>query len=200
MKIKKEHTLFMALYALLLLLLAMMACTLPNSTPKTKGYSRVELPSPVYSRSTDSLPFSFELSDQAKLSWQKNKPGEYFCDVIYPVLNARLYCTFHVITPSKLQQFAEESHKMAYQHTVVATGIKENLIANNRLHVYGILYDIQGNVATPLQLSLTDSVHYYFNASLYFNAVPNADSIAPVLKYIRQDVLHLMNTFTLKPR
>jgi hypothetical protein len=107
MKVKKERTLFMALYALLLLLLAMMACTRPNSVPKTKGYSRVELFSPVYSRLTDSLPFNFELSDQAKLSWQKkkNKQGVYFCTVIYPALNAHLYCTFHSIASDKYIYF-----------------------------------------------------------------------------------------------
>ncbi len=199
MKSRLTYNLFIGVNAFLLLLWSMMACTEPSS-PKKKGYYRLEFPKADYVSSTDSLPFTFSQSTQAVLTWQKNKPGEYFCDVDYPLIKARLYCTYHVITPRVFRNFAEESRKMAYQHTAVATGIKEKAYANDLAHVYGILYDIQGNVATPLQLALTDSTHYFFNASLYFNTVPNADSIAPSLNYIRKDIIRLMETFTVKSR
>ncbi|MEG1546115.1 MAG: gliding motility lipoprotein GldD, partial [Bacteroides sp.] len=126
---------------------------------------------------------------------QQTKKNEYFCNVIYPTLNAQLYCTWHRIEPTDFSIVAEESHRLVYQHTEMATAIKEHLYANDSSRVYGILYDIQGNVATPLQLALTDSNSYFFNASLYFNSVPNADSIAPVLEYIRKDVVRLMETY-----
>lgn len=181
----------------LFLLGGMIACTSPSS-PKQKGYIRLDFPEAKYGLSTDSLPFIFDLSNQAKLTWQMNKTGEYFCNVDYPLLNARLYCTYHSITPDKLPQFAEESRKMAYQHTAMATEIKQKAYANNLSHVFGILYDIKGNVATPLQVALTDSNHYFFNASLYFNTIPNADSIAPAVDYIRKDIVRMMETFKLK--
>jgi len=174
----------------------MMACSSPSS--QQKGAVDMEFPKAEYASSTDSLPFTFDLSKQAKLTWQKNKPGEYFCNVDYPFLNARLYCTYHAITPDKFRNFAEESRKMAYQHTAVATGISEKTYANDLSHVYGILYNIQGNVATPLQVALTDSNRYFFNASLYFNMTPNADSIAPAVNYIRKDIIRIMESFTVK--
>lgn len=197
MKKQRTYNLFLGVYILLLLLLVMIACSFPS---KKKLVAKVEFPKAVYASSTDSLPFAFDLSNQAKLTWQKNKQGEYFCNVDYPFLNARLYCTYHEITPDKFRNFAEESRKMAYQHTSVATGIKEKAYANDLAHRYGILYDIQGNVATPLQVALTDSSHYFFNASLYFNTTVNSDSIAPTVNYIRQDIIRLMETFVIKSR
>jgi len=196
MKKQRTYNLFMSINVLLLLLLAMIACSSPSS--KQKETVNMKLPKAEYACSTDSLPFTFDLSKQAKLTWQMNKPGEYFCNVDYPFLNARLYCTYHAITPDKFCNFAEESRKMAYQHTAVATGITEKTYANDLSHVYGILYDIQGNVATPLQVALTDSNRYFFNASLYFNMTPNADSIAPAVKYIRKDIIRMMESFVVK--
>lgn len=177
--------------------MGMIGCSSP-SKPKRKGYMRLDFPKATYSLSTDSLPFVFDLSNQAKLSWQKNSDEEYFCNIDYPMQNARLYCTYHVITPTKLRIFAEESRRMAYQHTSVATAIKEQLFANKLSRVYGLIYDIEGNVATPIQVALTDSTRYFFNASLYFNTIPNADSIAPAVIYIRKDIVRMIESFTFK--
>ncbi|MEG1684963.1 MAG: gliding motility lipoprotein GldD [Bacteroides sp.] len=192
MKTKKKHSLFMAGYTLLLFVLFVVAC---NGTQTTTKTSTETLPTPVYTLSTDTVPFRFDVSNQAKFSSQQTKKNEYFCNITYPALNAQLYCTWHRIEPIDFSIVAEESHRLVYQHTEMATAIKEHLYANDSSRVYGILYDIQGNVATPLQLALTDSNSYFFNASLYFNSVPNADSIAPVLEYIRKDVVRLMETY-----
>jgi len=198
MKRQRTYKVFMGIYLLLLLLLVMVACSFPASGKKEKANSKLNFPKAVYASTTDSLPFTFDLSNQAKFTWQKNKPGEYFCNVIYPSLNAQLYCTYHAITSDKFRDFAEESRKMAYQHSTVATGINEKRYDNDLSHLHGILYDIQGNVATPVQIALTDSNHYFFNASLYFNMTPDADSIAPALNYIRKDIIRIMESFIVK--
>jgi len=195
MKRQQTYKIFMGVYILLLLLLVMMACSFPASGKRAKADSKLNFPKAVYASTTDSLPFTFDLSNQAKFTWQKNKVGEYFCNVIYPSLNAQLYCTYHAITPDKFRDFAEESRKMVYEHSTVATAINEKRYDNDLSYVHGILYDIQGNVATPVQIALTDSTHYFFNASLYFNMTPNVDSIAPALNYIRKDIIRIMESF-----
>lgn len=196
MTTKKKHNLFMAIYVLLLLLVAVLAADCSHKATNSKPEAQLKLREAVYTLSPDSLPFRFDVSDQAIFSARKNKESEYFCDITYPELNAQLYCTWHRITPDKLLLMSEESRKLAYQHSVVATGITEKLYINDLARVYGILYDIKGDVASPLQMAITDSLNYFFNASLYFNATPNADSIAPVLDYIRKDVLRLMESYT----
>jgi hypothetical protein len=41
---------------------------------------------------------------------------------------------------------------------------------------------------------VTDSSKHFLRGALYFNSVPNVDSLKIVIDYIRKDVLHLINT------
>jgi gliding motility-associated lipoprotein GldD len=54
--------------------------------------------------------------------------------------------------------------------------------------VYGLVYDLGGAVASPVQFYLTDSTNHFLRGSLYFEAKPNPDSIAPVLAYVKKDI------------
>lgn len=193
-KIRKHSLLFMLIYGILLVVIIGL---MSNCTNKPVRFSKQEwnLPAPSYVESPDTLPFRFRLSDQARFSARRTKEGEYFCDVVYPGLNAQLYCTWHSIHPDLFHLMAQESHRLAYQHSAVATAIREKAYSHDSVRVYGILYEIEGNAATPLQIALTDSSTYFFNASLYFDMIPDADSIAPLVDYIRQDVVQLMESF-----
>lgn len=195
---KKKHNLFMIGYVMLLLFISIMAfnCSQASERKIVKQENLVPvLPEAVYTMSPDTFPFRFAVSEQAKFSARENKSGEYFCDVIYPELKAQIYCTWHRITPERFELMSEESRAMVYSHVHVATGIDERFYSNDSTHVYGLLYDLKGPVATPLQVALTDSANYFFNASLYFDVTPNPDSIAPYVKYIRKDIIRMMETF-----
>jgi hypothetical protein len=45
---------------------------------------------------------------------------------------------------------------------------------------------------------LTDSVRSFVRCALYFDNIPNQDSIAPVLEYINNDIQVLMESFRWK--
>jgi gliding motility-associated lipoprotein GldD len=60
--------------------------------------------------------------------------------------------------------------------------------------VYGIYYEVGGNAASALQFFVTDSIKHFLRGSLYFYNTPNADSIAPVLNFIKPDVMELIKT------
>jgi gliding motility-associated lipoprotein GldD len=95
-------------------------------------------------------------------------------------------------------QYQEESRKMAFKHSVKASGIGERPIENKSEKVYGILYEIGGNAASSIQFHVTDSTRYFLRGSLYFYAEPNADSLAPSLNFIQKDITHLIETFKWK--
>jgi gliding motility-associated lipoprotein GldD len=80
----------------------------------------------------------------------------------------------------------------------MADGIGEKVFENKDKDVYGILYDIKGNTASSIQFVLTDSVKNFFRGALYFDNVPNKDSIAPVVSYLREDIVRLMESFEWK--
>jgi gliding motility-associated lipoprotein GldD len=79
-----------------------------------------------------------------------------------------------------------------------ASAIPETEYYNHDNRVYGMLYQMKGNTASPIQFYLTDSTKHFFRAALYFNNIPNQDSLAPVIDYLREDIMMMMETFRWK--
>ena len=74
------------------------------------------------------------------------------------------------------------------------SAIDELEYADPGAKVYGLTYLLKGNAASPVQFWVTDSSKHFLRGSLYFYAVPNADSIAPVLSFVKEDIRHLMES------
>jgi gliding motility-associated lipoprotein GldD len=49
-------------------------------------------------------------------------------------------------------------------------------------------------VASAVQFFITDSTEHFLRGSLYFNCRPNRDSLNPVIDFLREDILHLIET------
>jgi hypothetical protein len=47
---------------------------------------------------------------------------------------------------------------------------------------------------------VTDSTKHYLRGSLYFDAEPNPDSLAPVVEFFRNDIIHLIETLKWKDK
>jgi gliding motility-associated lipoprotein GldD len=73
--------------------------------------------------------------------------------------------------------------------------MQEETINNPSKRIFGTYYRVKGNAASSVQFYITDSVKNFLRGSLYFYAVPNPDSIAPVLSFIDKDVSHLIDSF-----
>ena len=112
-------------------------------------------------------------------------------------MNANIYCSYKPVN-NNLFDLLEDSRKIVYKHSVRADGIGEKVFDQSQKNVHGILYDLKGNTASSVQFVLTDSTHNFFRGALYFNDVPNKDSIAPMSEYIRQDVIRIMESFEWK--
>ena len=166
-----------------------------NFTPRPYGFYRVYIPAPEYTMiDIPGLPYRFEMSQLAKIVFRDN-PGEaYWIDIVYPTLNATIHVSYFAITDN-LFELTEEARQFAYAHIRRADDLRAPFFYHPERSVFGILYDIRGNVASPVQFFVTDSVRHFFRGGLYFYHTPNQDSIMPMLNYIRQDIIHLMETF-----
>lgn len=163
--------------------------------PRPYGYFRIELPEPEYRMmDTLNLPYRFEISQLAKVELRPEEGEYYWVDIVYPSLNGDVHCSYKVINDN-LYELTEDSREMAYKHNVRADGIKESTFENPDKKVYAILYDLLGNTASTTQFAVTDSVRHFFRASLYFDNVPNRDSIAPVAAYVHNDLIRLIESF-----
>jgi len=180
---------------LILFFLLLNACS--DYSPKPSGHFRIDIPEPSY-QFKQLKNFEFELSNQAQIvNMPQNRTGEIF-NIIYPQLNAQIYCSYIPIQKNNLLQLSEESRDFVYIHATKADAIQEQVFENQEQKVYGIVYDIKGNVASPTQFVLTDSIGSFFRGALYFDNTPNQDSIAPVLEYINNDIQVLIESFQWK--
>jgi len=189
----KTNKSFLLLASLCILLFS---CS-KNPVPKPYGYYRIDLPEHRYERFSGYPEFSFDLSVYADIEPVIDTvEGEWF-NINYPAFNAQIYGSYFPMKPAQLNAFLEDNHKFVYrQHVMKADAIVGQTFDNPEKKVYGTLYLIEGNVASPLQFILTDSTSHFFRASLLFDAVPNRDSITPVLNYIKEDVVRLIESFT----
>jgi gliding motility-associated lipoprotein GldD len=182
---------------ILFLMASGFACT-PNYSPKPKGYPRIVFPDKEYLLYDSLAPFTFEYPEYAEVvpnSSQKAEP--YWLNIEFPELYGTIYLSYKPIK-NNLNLFIEDSRTFVYKHVMKADDIPETPFNIREKNVYGIFYDIKGNAASAVQFYLTDSTRHFVRGSLYFNAQPDKDSLSPVIEFVREDIIHMINTFQWK--
>lgn len=163
-------------------------------SPKPKGYCRIDFPEKHYRLYDSACPYSFEIPTYSSIK-PDDSPGSDPCwlNLEFPKFKATLYLSYKPVT-NNINKYLDDSHDIANRHQIKATGLDEVAILRDSAKVYGLLFDISGNTASSLQFYLTDSTRHFLRGSLYFNSVPNIDSLKIVVDFIKKDVLHLINT------
>jgi gliding motility-associated lipoprotein GldD len=185
-------------YASIIVLAIMFLQCKNNYTPKPRAYYRISFPEHKYQLLEEGLPYSFEFPKYSKVIKDISPNAEpYWININYPDYNGKIHISYKKIDDN-LQEVLEDSRKLAYKHSIKADAIGEKLFISPEKNVYGILYDIKGDAASSVQFFLTDSIRNFIRGSLYFNAVPNKDSLAPVVSFVKKDIIHLMETFEWK--
>ena len=167
--------------------------------PKPKGYFRIDLPAKNYVSIDTFERYTFEAPDYAVITHDPFSPQEKnWINVEMPCFKASIHLT-HKDVEGNLGEYLEDVHTMITKHLQKANGMNDSLIVNPDRRVYGMLVEMDGKgVATPLQFYLTDSTATFVRGALYFNFVPNNDSMQPVINWIRQDIDRMVNTFEWK--
>lgn len=179
--------------AILVLLIAV-SCGEPTVTPKPMAYNRIDIPVEESKRFSFPL-FSFEYPESVRIDTIKSPDkNEFWFNVIYPRYNAVIHCTYLDITPQTLSKALDDSYRLAYSHTLRADGINQHVFDNPTEKVSGILYEIEGDVATPAQFFVTDSVRHFLRGSFYYSSKANPDSVAPVTEYVLKNIQQMMKS------
>lgn len=170
-----------------------------NETPKPKGYFRIDLPKRNYQLFDSTFPYTFEYPVYATLSKDPYAPDQkYWININYPRFRATVHISYKPIN-NNLITYLEDARKMVVKHIPKANAIRDSLILDPSRSLFGLAYNIDGNgVASPYQFIVTDSTHHFLRGSLYFNVVPNNDSLQPVIQFIKGDLKHLLNTLRWK--
>lgn len=173
-------------------------------TPRPKGYPRVVFPNKEYqSFSSEFCPFTFDYPKYAEISrdtifLDTIPDNPCWLNINFPDFAGTIYLSYKPIDKkNSLEQLVEDAHKMTFKHTVKAESIEAQNI-NTPNNVYGLFYDVGGNAASSVQFFVTDSTQHCLRGALYFNTQTNADSLAPVIDFVKKDVVNLINTLKWK--
>jgi len=169
-------------------------------TPKPKGYFRIDYPQKDYvPYSCEGCDYSFEIPAYARVAPYKGydaAPG--WINIYFPHYKGTVYITYFHMDQKDLARHVEDIHTIAYKHSIKADDIVEKPFSYPDRKVYGIIYDIKGNTASSFNFFATDSVKNFLSGSLYFNVVPNKDSLAPSISFFSADIEHMIETLKWK--
>jgi gliding motility-associated lipoprotein GldD len=179
-------------------MLSLFSCGEEVTTPKPRGYYRIELPERKYSLFDPAgCTYKFEIADYIIPVPDTNRLSEpCWWYLVMPKINGQIYLTYKPLH-GDINKFLDDTHTLVYKHTSRASSIDEQVISF-RPGVSGVLYTLGGQAASSTQFYVTDSVHHFLRGAVYFNAPPNADSLAPVQSYVREDILHMLKTLEWK--
>lgn len=181
------------------------SCKRNATLPKPHAYPRIEFPNGANRLVSETYcPLQFEFPEYGILvketAFFDEKPADpCWFTIQIPSLNSSIHCSYGSIDKAKtLNSYIEDSYKILNKHNIKAEFREETPLHLKDAH--GMAFDLDGPVATPYQYYLTDSIHHFFRAALYFNSKVNPDSTKPVLDFIRKDLVHMQNTFSWKNR
>jgi len=164
-------------------------------TPKPRGYYRISFPEKSYQKFDWNYPFQFEYPVYSTIEKDTTRFAEpFWINVCTNTNKAKFHLSYKPVK-GNLATLTEESRELVYKHTIKAININEKVFVNKEHNVYGTVYEIKGNTASPMQFHLTDSLNHFLRGSVYISEIPNYDSLLPVINFLEKDVYHLIETF-----
>lgn len=187
--------------ALVIIVIANMAILLSHCAtsdfviPKPRAYFRIEPYDTVY-REFDKLPLTLMVNDSAQCTLVNDSAkasGSEWINIYYPRYKATLYCSYLPVTRKSLRKHIDNR----MQRIILNAGqeIPRNIIFEDTIrNMSASVYFTSSESISPLQFIATDSTSYLFSGALYFNDKVKEDSISPVIDYITDDVIYMLQT------
>ena len=169
-------------------------------TIKPRGYFKIDFPEKTYQDfDNPSYPYSFQYPVYGNiikdsLFFDEKAENPYWINIDLPKFNAKIYISYKEIGKNKFDSLVNDAFTMSYkQHTYKASAIEPTPFTTPH-NLSGIYFTLKGNTATANQFFITDSTKHFLRGALYFDAVPNEDSLKPVNNFLQKDLQHLLNT------
>lgn len=188
---------------LCLALLSFTACTSSEQAgyvPKPKGYPRIDLPAASYVPSPAGHPYQFDVNRIARVlpdTFRRAEPHWIF--VYYPTLKATVQITYKPVLNDvdRLRGLLADAYKLTAKHNVKASLIEQQQVRLKN-GLAASLITLEGEVPSQFQFVTTDSTRHFLRGALYFDTATANDSLAPVINYVRADMMQLLNTLRWK--
>jgi len=169
-------------------------------SPKPIGYNRLELPDTAYRPLPDTLPYTFEYSTSARLLDDTSAFNErYWIEIYYPTLKANVHLTYKDVHKNEklLKELMNDAYTLTAKHQIKAHAIDE-VIVTTPSGKTAVIAELEGEVPSQFQFTVTDSSLNFMRGALYFNTQVQNDSLAPAIEFMKKEILHMINTLEWK--
>ncbi|MCF6296931.1 MAG: gliding motility lipoprotein GldD [Flavobacteriaceae bacterium] len=179
-------------FFLLVIALFLFSCK-EDVLPKPKAQLRLEYQSTFYKLTKSDCTYQFEYSSEAIVKTNE----KCWVNIEYPKLKATINLTYRPIE-NNLKELFIEAEKLTFNHAIKADNISSVPYEDPSKKLYGSIYEVTGNAASPIQFHVTDSTKNFITGAVYFNIQPNYDSIVPAINYLHKDIIHLVESLKWK--
>ncbi|SDK79510.1 gliding motility-associated lipoprotein GldD [Catalinimonas alkaloidigena] len=165
-------------------------------TPKPKGFNRIDLPAPAFQPLETGHPYTFEFSKYAYATKDTTGLSEpHWIDIVYPDFGARISVTYKSLEQPKNQlvELTEDARRLTAKHQIRASAIDEAVL-QTAAGQPAYVFELSGEVPSQFQFYTTDSTEHFLRGALYFQVASKNDSLAPVIDFIKSDIVHMLNT------
>lgn len=173
--------------------------------PKPRAYPRVDYPLKAYQPfDAGFCAFTFDQPVYAKVeqdtTFFEGKPAsDCWFNLTVPELNAKIYCSYYDIRNRQdLDEYVADAFELTNKHNIKANYIDEIAIHRPDDRVHGVVFEVEGAVASSYQFFLTDSTRHFLRGALYFDTQTRPDSLAPVIQFMKADLNRMVETLKWK--
>ncbi len=166
---------------------ALFSCTTKNKIVPS-GYFRIDFLDKKYKiYDFKKCNFSAEIPEHLKISI--NPRNNCWITLTNKPNNINIHLSYHKIQ-NNLDSLIQDTHNLVYEgHYRKADGIWENSSSNLDF----IIYELSGEVATPIQFYVTDKKSHFLRGSMYPSTINkmikiNRDSLKPVIDFYKKDI------------
>ena len=204
-------------WPIFLVFIILLGCN-DDFTIKKEGYAKIDFPEKQYTKfEQNGFPYSFEYPVYGYISkgpglTEDDQQNPYSLNIDFPDFKGKIfisykdltgYSTYKVKTPSgaytdslgknDFMKMVDDAYRLAYKNEIKAQSITDSVMHTPN-GLTGIYFELAGNVATANQFFLSDTTRHFLRGALYFDATPNEDSLKPVNRFLKEDMLHIINS------
>lgn len=175
------------------------SCGEGEYTPKPRGYNRIDLPENKYEPLGEKRPFIFEKAKGTHIRPDSSKIAKpHWIYIVYPQYKANIQLTYYRLDNDKnplkkMQELTDDALKLTSKHMVKADMVENSTIKTPKGKT-ATIQELEGDVPSQFQFFTSDSTTHFLRGALYFRTATKNDSLAPVIDFIKKDIIHLLNT------
>ena len=169
-----------------------------TTMPRPRAMMRIDRIDSTYTH-VDILPLGLLVNNSAVAKESTDSTtgdGSRWLNISYPHYRSTVYCSFVPVSRGNLAQHLDNRRKrisLNAEGREMRSAVFEDSLGRYTAEVFFAGAD----VPTPLQFITTDSTSFIFTGALYVDGRNNPDSIAPVVDYITDDVMTMLQNLKL---